>query len=248
MTEFPHLENAPITEALIDIRTKLPGETTFEDLSRVRDAVAGDYPKVRERRRFRGQVSFDDSAKPTVASSDDTPDGYLLDSADGTQVLQTRLDGFTFSRLRPYECWSNLRDEARRLWDVFCKEMQPVFVSRIAVRYINRIEFTKPVGDLKDWLSTVPEIAKDLPQEMAGYFFQIHLPFQDPHGFVNINQKLDAGTDGDTVRVILDIDAFLPMEVKPDSRDVWDRFEDLRLIKNEVFFRSTTRKTQELFR
>lgn len=248
MARWEHLKNAPITEALIDIRTKLPDGTTFEDLGRVRDAVAADYPKERKRRRLTGRFSFEDGAKPVVETSNDTPDGYLLTSADGTRVVQARLDGFTFSRLHPYKCWDDLRKEASRLWEVFCEEMHPESVSRIAVRYINRIELSQPVGKLKDWLLTGPELAENLPQEMAGYFFQIHLPFMDPSGFVNISQRLDASTTSDSVAVIMDIDAFLPMDVKPDSSDVWGGLEDLRKIKNRVFFDSITTKTLELFR
>ena len=42
-------------------------------------------------------------------------DGYVFTSADGKQVVQYRLDGFTFSRLRPYTRWEEVFAEAQKV-------------------------------------------------------------------------------------------------------------------------------------
>ena len=41
--------------------------------------------------------------------------GYIFASSDERQIFQARLDGFSFSRLAPYDRWETFRDEARRL-------------------------------------------------------------------------------------------------------------------------------------
>ncbi len=248
--EWPHLQNAPITEALIDIRVQLPQGTVLSHLAEFRDQVADRYPGCRERRRFHGKLSFKASDPPVVDVAEEAPDGYLMTSADGRQVVQARLDGFTFSRLRPYETWEHLRSQAKSLWRIYRQALRPVRVVRIAVRYINRIEIPVPVGDLKEWILTGPELAPGLPQSMAGYFFRFHLPFEQPRGFVNVIQKIDLEpTDPpDCVSLIFDVDAFLPLEKDPSNDEMWVLFENLRLIKNRVFFDSTTSKTLELFR
>lgn len=46
------------------------------------------------------------------------PDGFLLSSSDKLRIVQARLDGFTFSRLAPYETWERLRDEAKSAWRI----------------------------------------------------------------------------------------------------------------------------------
>ncbi len=248
--QWEHLPKAPITEALIDIRVELPPGKGLADLSEVRDQLADQYPGCRERRRFHGKLSFKASDPPVMDVSQEGLDGYLMTSADGRQVVQARLDGFTFSRLRPYQNWEHLRSQAKSLWGTYHQALRPVRIVRIAVRYINRIEIPVPVGDLKEWLLTGPELAPGLPQSLADYFFKIHLPFNEPHGFVNITQKIDFEPKDapNCVPLIFDIDAFLPIATDTSDEEVWARFEDLRSIKNRVFFESTTKKTLELFR
>ncbi len=161
---------------------------------------------------------------------------------DKLQIVQARLDGFTFSRLTPYETWERLRDEARRLWAVYAQLVQPVEVTRVAVRYINRLELPLPFDDFRQWIRTVPEIAPDLPQRLAGYFLRLNLPYpvNGRYVFVNVTQKLDSERSGQFVPMIFDIDAFAPESFDPTDPIIWDRFEELRQVKNTVFFQSLT--------
>lgn len=248
MATCEHLPKAPIQESLLDIRVELPAHIKFENLAEVREAVSDDYPKCRTRRRFTGQLSFGGNEPSRAAVTQEGPDGYLLTSKDGLQVMQARLDGYTFSRLHPYQEWEKLRDEARRLWELYRDMLGPSEITRVAVRYINRIEIPTPVGDLKQWILTGPEIARDLPQELDGYFFRVHLRFEQPKGFANITQHIDPTDKQGSVSLILDIDVFLPVELSPSDPSAWDRMEELRTIKNRIFFESITDKLKELFK
>lgn len=66
--------------------------------------------------------------------------GFQFWDAEKVRVFQARLDGFTYSRLAPYDCWEDLCGEARRLWRQYREFAKPERVSRIAVRYINRLD------------------------------------------------------------------------------------------------------------
>lgn len=247
MSDWPHLPNAPITEALIDIRVELPPGTTVATLKGFRDRLGEAYPQCRERRHWSGQFKLSKSEPLKVEAGTEEVDGFLLTSPDGTQVAQARKDGFTFSRLKPYKNWSHLREEAKALWGDYCEVAQPSRVTRIAVRYINRLELPIPVGDFRQWLKTVPDVAPDLPQRLAGFFLKLHIPFEDPKGYVNIIQTMEAGGDEESVPLVFDIDAFVPVDYKPEDGQIWKRLEDLRAIKNRVFFGSITDKLKERF-
>jgi uncharacterized protein (TIGR04255 family) len=45
----------------------------------------------------------------------------------------------------------------------------------------------------------------------------------------------------------LDIDVFREVSLEPDSEKIWEILEELRNIKNNIFFKSITQKTKELF-
>ena len=247
MSEWPHLPKAPISEALVDIRVVLPPATDIDHLKPFRDKVRDRYPTCRERHQWRGQLEFKAAEAPLVHAPSGHPDGYLLTSGDGCQVVQARLDGFTFSRLKPYQTWELLRDSARPLWEYYRQLAKPESVTRIAVRYINRLELPIPFKDFREWLLTVPEVAPNLPQGLAGFFFRLNIPFEEPHGFVNLTQALEAGDYARHAPLIFDIDTFRPVELDPGDEEIWRQLEELRVIKNRVFFESITDRLKELY-
>jgi hypothetical protein len=108
----PHLPNAPITEALLDSRVGLPSGTRLKQLDAMHASIRDRYPKRRTRRRIEGTLeSQGDDLRLTPSPAKE--DGYLFSSADGKRIVQARLDGFTFNRLKPYDTWEALRDEAK---------------------------------------------------------------------------------------------------------------------------------------
>jgi uncharacterized protein (TIGR04255 family) len=80
-------------------------------------------------------------------------EGYIFHSKNENKIVQARLDGFTFNKLRAYEDWNKFHSEARELWELYDKIIKPISVDRIALRYINRIEIPLPFDDFKHlWL------------------------------------------------------------------------------------------------
>jgi uncharacterized protein (TIGR04255 family) len=78
-------------------------------------AVLGDrYPTRQDRFEVRASVAL----TPTVATrAEQRQLGYAFTSQAGVEIVQVRIDGFTFSRLHPYTSWDSFSAEARQLWD-----------------------------------------------------------------------------------------------------------------------------------
>lgn len=179
------------------------------------------------------------------------PDGHLFTSADGRQIVQARLDGFTFNRLAPYEWWERFRDEARFHWERYRDLAKPTAITRIALRYINCLQIPLPIKDFKDWILTTPEIAPALPQGLKTFFMRLEVPHRTG-AIVIVTETIKqpetpAGSDQHVLPLILDIDVIHERQFSPDSSDVWASFENLRNLKNEFFFNSVTDRTKELF-
>jgi uncharacterized protein (TIGR04255 family) len=173
-----HYENAPITEALIDIRVQLR-TTGLHTLESIHERIKTHYPGKTKRDYVEGVFS---AGEAIGASAKRTTIGFAFSSEDGKQIVQARLDGFTFSRLRPYGSWPQLQDEGRRLWDIYREMVVPVKVTRVAVRYINQIDIPLQQLDYKEYFRTTPEVSPDLPQGLSGFFMQLQFPQADFDG------------------------------------------------------------------
>ena len=249
MVETTRFPNAPITEALLDIRVKLPAQTDLAKLATFHDAIKQKYPSKQERMAWRGHIEIQASPVAQVSqSAAGGPDGYLFTSVDGRQVVQARLDGFTFSRLKPYDKWEALRDEARELWQHYVRITSPEAVTRVALRYINRIEIPLPIRDFKDYILTTPEIAPDLPQGLGSFFMRLVIPDPKAQAVAIVTETVEPiDESSNRLPLIFDIDVFRMAAFNVQDKSLWETLEQLHDLKNDIFFKSITPKAKELF-
>ena len=235
---------APLTEAVLDIRVRLPDGTVATDLAIVQSEEMERYPHREEVRQIHGPF-LGRGAEILATSASQALIGYRYTSHDRRQIFQAQLGGFTFNRLEPYEHWVPFRDEARRLWRVYGSVARPLAVTRIVLRYINRINI--PLGaELKDYFRTVSEVAPDLPQSLSGFVMHLEIPQTDIDGMLFLNQAMVEPPAADLSSVVLDIDLFRLVDIPPDDDAFWGIFERLRVRKNEIFEACITDRVREV--
>lgn len=256
--KWPHLPNAPISEALIDIRIPFAPSTLMKSLSSLQERVRERYPRRDKRMTFEGQVQFI-AATQQVSTRAEAPKhlGYAFGSDDRLQVFQARLDGFTFNRLKPYTDWESLRKEAHDLWLLFRAAAKPTAVTRLGLRYINRIDVPSESIELADWFNTAPNLPTAIGP-IAGLFMRLVVKVENPSAMAIITMAGDqqAGQIAPPLSIIFDIDVFreeqgdssLAKSWASSDAALWALIEDLRQAKNRIFFSSMTDRTLELFK
>ena len=131
-----HLAHAPIKEALIDFRVKVPESFSYEALEPIVDAAKVHYEDVKPLRQI-GAIL--DTHEHKFLPMKDSSLGSALWNDDKSKVLQFRLDGFTHNRLKPYESWTEFFSEAMKWWEEFKRVAKPIEITRLELRYINRL-------------------------------------------------------------------------------------------------------------
>jgi uncharacterized protein (TIGR04255 family) len=237
-------ENAPITEALIDIRVEPLPSSNIRDLDAIHELVKDRYPDKHATVHWQGQFSL---GTEVGAVAHQAPTGFVFRSSDKKQHFQARLDGFTLSRLRPYGNWLELRDQARELWGAYRAAIGPKKIIRVAVRYINQIDIPLDQLDYKDYFLTTPEVSPLLPQELSGFFMQLQLPQMDFGGLLVLTQSSVIPSVPGVSSVILDLDVFKEDPGFSSDDEVWAMLEVLRDRKNVFFEGCLTDKTRALF-
>ncbi len=236
---------APITEAIIDLRVEAAEGISVSELAPCHEGEAKAYP-IRRDLKF-GLGHFEMGPRVSAAASAQHV-GFISTSADQKQVYQGRLDGFSFSRLAPYESWEPFCREARRLWQIYQEHLKPKAITRLAVRYVNRLDIPGPRIEIKDYLRTMPEIADGLPQSLDGYFMQLQIPMDDIRCKLLLNQTIAESPKEGCVSLILDIDLFRSEDIPKDEEGIWMFFETMHVRKNEVFEACITDRSRELFK
>ena len=244
---FPHLEHAPIVEAVIEIRTRVESPWEESALREHLKAKLPSYPKIYSQSEFRHEMKMKLGQPPEQILHDLGWKGLRLQSADDRYIAQFNRDGFIFSRLQPYESWDLFKEEAMRLWNVHAELAKSLEIQRLGVRFINRI--TLPVGEVRldDYLVVPPRPPGELDLQIMGFFHQDNLLVTGHSYAINIVKTVQPpqGSGSDGGGLILDIDVFTtePFEQRADAID--KRLAEMRWLKNKVFYSSLTKEALE---
>lgn len=263
MTSFEHLPRAPIVEAVLDLWTR-PLEGGVGSLASFAAAVQARFPKTEKR------VAQSVILSPIAGAQSTEPEvvALLCRSDDDLDIVQARVDGFSANRLRPYLDWEALRSIAQEYWPKYRALARVDEIERIGIRYINQFELPIPDGDLRE--ETIARFLTVRPSSLGrieklkpeGFFLrtafrpQPHVEgvltmltnIENPGLNVSQGPAADARIGLPGVPFVIDIEFRMTGPWGADAAGVWEGFELLRELKNEVFFASITDQLKEVFR
>lgn len=239
---------APIIEAIFDIQTALPDTFKVEQFDLWYERLKKNYPEKQIRREISASFTANPGNEPRVEHSD-KPIGHILRNEEHGKVVQATMSGFTFSKLAPYTDWETFSAEAFALWQDYTKLTHPIGISRVALRYVNRIELPRTMKNFQEYITTVPEIAEGLPHSLTEMFMRIVIPNIEKQITAIVTETIDApNATNKSVPLIFDIDVFKNIDLASNSQDIYSIFADLREYKNAIFEKSLTEKAKEGFK
>ncbi len=247
MPEPRHLNSAPITEAIFDIRVKARSSFDVRDFSKLKSVLGQRFPKVDQRQG--GKVTFQVSpkgAQPPILE-DLGLQGFFYKTNDEKLIAQFRIDGFTLNKLKPYTSWEELLPVAVELWEHYYETALPEAVTRFALRYINHIPLPLDLRNLETYLRAAPVIPPELPQSVGAFFSRVTIIEQSELLAAHVIQVLETNPTNHEITLILDIDSFREVDISPTELDLTSTFSRLHDFKNMIFFNYLTEETLRLF-
>lgn len=246
---------APIREVIFDVRV-VGGLADVWELADGFQAVRERYPNRSE---IIGGNPFDFGlASETNPAFETGPSlvGLRYASADGVRQFEARTDGFSFNHVSEqqgdYGSWEQFLSEVRKVWEIYANSRAPEFVTRLALRYINQFDLDH-LGQthdepllLSDYFAFRPLWDGDKLGDAGG--FQTRMAFRQDNDAVLLISQETAPQEKRTV-VLLDIDTFFDaLRLSAGGREIWNKAQELRDVKNRAFEACLTDKTRELIR
>lgn len=240
----PHLKDAPITEALIDIQ--VAGDSIEVDrLEGLHSDVLAHYPVKQARHEMSAtfRVGVEDGQ---VIKREDSILGFLFRSTEGNQVFQARKNGFTLNRMKPYLGWETFSSEAKLCWGFYSKAIGSVQTKRIAIRYINRIDLPLDSKPIESFFKTYPHLGDGIERTLSSMFMRLVIPYENEI-YVNVNIGDQASEKEGFVNFLFDIEVFKDIVLDPNDPIIWQLINRFRVIKNDVFFGSLHQSALEAY-
>ena len=234
MAKVRPLNNAPITEALIDFRVTLPPGDHNAALRSLPDLVKRDYPHAEERRGAFFTFAVQPGQPPASSASDIGDQGYICRSNDNKNAIQFRPDGFSCHRLAPYTAWDDLLRRSQAAWQIFESVIHSTPIQLI-VRNINMLRLPHDI-DLDNYLSFSPNAPLGPRAFLSGFYSRVTTRDLDTKVNAAIVQSSQPLADRSASNLMLDIQVM--RDVQPPYTDIWETLEVLHHTKNTLFFES----------
>lgn len=235
--------NAPIIEAVLDIRVRASIDPGLELLSGMQRGEEERYPKLKKPMSFEVHVSDLDAVPQTKTTS--TQIGHTFESGDGKNLFIARRDGISIHRLRPYTSWGPFKAEAQRLWEKYVGLFKPAAVEVLLLRNINQIEVGRD-EQVESVSSFYPMIPPGISQVINNYALSVDLAQDDP----SLHLLISGGTAGsakpEKLAILLDITAYKQISNPLSEEQLWGHFDVLRRLKDDAFENCITDKVREM--
>lgn len=175
--------------------------------------------------------------------------GSRLSSADKADILLLRRTAFVCARLAPYCGWDAFRARAEANWASWKRTAGHRDISRLGLRYINRIDVPITDGGFQPqhYLNVYPQVATLRLPVVGEYTMQITSPTAvDEYGLRLSTAIVPSPLIGHH-SVALDIDVFRDIKVPSRDEQLWSALDTMRIHKNRFFEASITDQARKIF-
>ena len=249
MRDSLKLLKAPIVEAVIDIECDMPPGHSLESLEALaRDRFRDHYPKFRAQFLQEHQIESKADELPKMSIRRAVQALQLLQE-DEKQLVQVRMQGFSFNRLAPYTSLDDYLREIERTWKSFTQLTSPVQIRAIRLRYINRLLLPTVDGkvQLEDYLKDPPHLPDEETLKFVGFLNQ-HAAVEKETGHqVNIVLTMQP-PESDGLPIIFDNSVAATEAGEPENWAwILSKICALRGLKNRIFRNTLTQKCLNQF-
>jgi uncharacterized protein (TIGR04255 family) len=247
MSEQPY-KQPPITEAVIELRFATAIET--DDITKVSAALKSLYPLQQPNRGIEVRLNVPPPGQQGVTAAHPIEThGNRLSTEDQTQIVLVWPAQFVFSQLAPYPGWDVFFERFCRDWAVWKRTLGYRKITRIGVRYINRIDIpaTAPIIEHEEYLNIYPHMPMDF-QSLMAYSVVAQLPLPDIGCILTLNSSSAPSQLLGHAAFIVDQDIAKDGDPPQNDEGIYTLLNQIRVKKNEVFEACIKPRARELFK
>jgi uncharacterized protein (TIGR04255 family) len=239
----------PITEAVIGIN--FVDRLSDGDLSSIRDKLSTNYPVHQpvENLNLRFQIDAGKDNKKTANAQIDSETTYRLVTADMSELVVLLPQSIIVSQTAPYPGWAYFYKRFIRDWKMVRRVLGFRLLSRIGVRYINRIDIPTEAGvvDHEKYLNLYPKVT-DKYGPLTAYALQAEMFMEDLHCKLMLNSAAVPSPLLHTASFLIDQDISREDRVPQKDDQIYELIAQIRERKNDVFESCVTDDARSLFR
>jgi len=240
---------APILESIIELRFKhVLDAASVEAFDSILSAQFDALERL-----YAADFEFSVNQEGFESSQKQRLDGFKFKMSNQFVGMLVK-DRLVVSHQAPYTTWDAFAEPMAMVWAIAANHFKLSQLTRIGVRTINElvIPYDDPVNsevNLDKYVKIIPRIPNQESAKMVGFNSQVALTH--PGLGASSTVTLSSGrSDKEWVRLLLDIDAFMPVDnsLIENLSELDSSLNALRQLKNDLFESAITEQTKELIK
>lgn len=248
MKTWLKLNNPPVVVALFQLKYN-PAGIKLNDFLKYDVQLKHSFP-IRKNNIQVG-IDFGGTSIPLGVSkisgtSDAKIGSYIYSSVDQKIKFEISEDSITYIDERPYKDWVNFKESTINCLSILTELLSCIEVVRTSIRFINRFtfdNFDNPQDYFKTLISSTEDTQLPFPLRQYGFRLFMDVPGTDIYSIVNQNIE---NVLSNTFIYTFDIDVLDRQHLIFDKETLVEHMENLRGVKNDIFFGNITQKTIDL--
>jgi len=246
---WKNLGKAPVVAAVFQLRFDM-GQTKLDSFLRFDNIIKRDLPN--RTNNIEANINIPNNTGIPLgrspingAFSEASLKSYLYYTKDQKIKLNISNGEITYTSELPYEGWDSFKGSVLKYINMFSPILEKLIIKRTSIRFINQFTL-QSFDDPSEYFNTLITSTSDdhhLPYPLLKYGFRLNMDISEGI-MANVNQNADKFLD--RYIYIFDLDVLDHNNLIFDIDSVSYVLENLRKIKNNIFFSNITDKTIQL--
>lgn len=253
MDQRRRYKNPPIEEAICEFHF-IPGqEWNFTIPGKLHTELSNEYAgRPQEQKVVQVGLETQDDKPPNLRYGEGLAKVQLV-TEDGNRMIGVGPDVLSIHILRPYQStigsqsggWAEFYPRIQAAVEAYWKVSEPRAVSRIGIRYINKIVIPQKAVKVEDYLKCAMPNVSGLPDHINSFMSRAEYNYQDNVQLIILQGSIE--TPPNSVGFLLDLDVIWQGADPVTQDDALIKVIELRERERRVFETVITDKTRELF-
>lgn len=243
--KYESLKYAPAIEAVLDITTDEISSDQLAQFENLEKSFLKKFPNRKTLHFF--ETSLEVGPQQNINYKNRAV-GFVYRTTNEKEISQFRLNGFSYNHLEPYPGWKKFIDAALKNWRIYKKTRKAIQIKRVGLRFINIIKVPND-ADLSDYLKTILSSKKKGDLGKLKHFQYRYIRELDEFGSIAIINLAQNEVSEKETSFLFDIDVIRQEFPKGlEDKQILVYLEEMRSVKNTIFFDTLTNKALDRYR
>lgn len=241
---WPNLKNPPVIMAIFQLRFE-KGAIPITDYLKYERELQHSLPKRKDN--IEANIDIPNTIAIGISKIESTSNARLTSYTFFSENQKIKLllggDVITLSDENKYEGWDNFNGLINKYLSILSPLLEQYTVRRLSIRFINRFvfdSFDNPTEYIKTTISSTEKNGFSFPVMKYGFNIMLQIPEKNAYSIVNQNIETPSINN---YFYIFDIDVLEKINLIFDIQSIMSNLNELRNIKNKIFFDNLTDKT-----